>query len=781
MKNDLSPELVREAIEGGITFLKVTQFKNGSWEEPDTQHVGGFTALCTLALLNAGVTVEDPCMQRALKYLRRLNPTKTEAASTYVTSLQTMVFCMAEPEVDENLIRRNVQWLTETQISKGAKEGAWSYPNGNGDPSNSQFALLALYEAERIGYAVPDIIWERATKYWGKFQNVDGSWAYLNLPPTADISAPGTGSMTCAGIVSLLIASEKSQPADARIASGKLIPCLRTQTDDSKRISHGMRWMRSHFSVTRNPGSDRWIYYYLYGMERLGRMTSQRYMGQHDWFREGTHYLLMKRHMMTQKNNVVVFWKGDVAPHETYEIISTAFALLFLSKGRLPLLLSKVEYTEDASDYDWNWHRHDTINLTAYVERQWKRNLTTQNLKLAAASVEDLLHSPVLYLGGVNSPLPKDAKMQREYAQKLRDYLDRGGFIIAEAVAPGGTFDAGFRRLLALMFPEEEISPYLMPPEHPIWTAEKKIPPEFLRPVYCLDHGCRTALVYIPMKGNQQASLSCTWELANELKRQNRHLHSSQILAEIEAGLNLGVNILAYATHRELKTKDTNFALQQELTPENIMVNRGKLAVANLRHGGGCDVAPTALRNLLIKSSEVLNIRSGILEKTINITSPEIFDYPVVFMQGRHAFRLTPAEKKQLQTYLLRGGTIFANAICASKEFDASFREMISEIMPENKMSFISPEDPLLSSRFGGYDLSTVSVRMPRKDFSRPSPSQKSAPRLEGIYFQDHYAVIYSSLDISCALEKHAGECMGYTAEDAAKIGINILLYTLQQ
>jgi len=40
--------------------------------------------------------------------------------------------------------------------------------------------------------------------------------------------------------------------------------------------------------------------------------------------------------------------------------------------------------------------------------------------------------------------------------------------------------------------------------------------------------------------------------------------------------------------------------------------------------------------------------------------------------------------------------------------------------------------------------------------------------------------VIFSPYDLSCALENQASiECRGYVREDAAKIGINCLLYAM--
>ena len=40
--------------------------------------------------------------------------------------------------------------------------------------------------------------------------------------------------------------------------------------------------------------------------------------------------------------------------------------------------------------------------------------------------------------------------------------------------------------------------------------------------------------------------------------------------------------------------------------------------------------------------------------------------------------------------------------------------------------------------------------------------------------------MIFSQFDLSCALEKHDSlECRGYKREDAARIGLNVLLYSL--
>src|SRR5208283_2642225 len=128
-----------------------------------------------LALLNAGVPLNEEHVEKALNYLRDLRP-----KTTYVISLQTMVLCRATPAADQDVIAQNVQWLEGSQIKSGPPDskGGWSYNAMPGerivvaDGSNSQFALLALYEAGRaaesgqINVTISRETWERVRNYW---------------------------------------------------------------------------------------------------------------------------------------------------------------------------------------------------------------------------------------------------------------------------------------------------------------------------------------------------------------------------------------------------------------------------------------------------------------------------------------------------------------------------------------------------------------------------------------------------------------------------------------
>ncbi len=755
----MTAEQVRQAIDRGVTYLKNQQQADGSWldQGPLIMH-GGVSALCTLALLNCGAEPDDDAMQQALQYLRGLRSDKT-----YVVSLQTMVFARATPEKDRVLIRDNVEWLEKTQIRANDRNnfnnwsnGGWTYPVvGFGireaDNSNSQFALLALHEAERVGVSASDATWQRAKEYWERYQNRDGSWGY-NRGNTI-----GTGSMTCAGITSLVIASDRVHSSDAKVVGNHIRCCLPHNTKDDEYINNGIQWLGDHFSVTHNPGpAPINNLYYLYGLERVGRLTAKHFLprshpklGQPDradWYREGA------EHLVRIQDAVLGSWQtpgvGDANP-----VIGTCFALLFLSKGRWPVLLDKLEHRP--AD-DWNLHRNDVANLTRYVERRWKLDLTWQVSDLRLATVEELLQSRVLYLCGSQDPVPEGPAERKVLAQKLRDYIDRGGFLFAEAYCGGERgeeFDRGFRQLMKLVFPEPEYKLNLLEPEHPIWRAEEDIRPSQMRPLLGVEFGCRTSVVYAPPdpKADPRPALSCLWELSRPGRGEK---YGRPVQAQIDAALSLGINVLAYATNRELQPKDFYFKPTIPTGPGD-KIERGRLYVATLRHPGGCNSAPRAVTNLMETAAAQLKIRTQVRDTLLDISDDALFNYHLVFMHGRSAFHLTDMERKRLKLYIERGGMLLADSICANRAFSESFRREMAAVFSDHKLEPILVKDPLLSKTYGGSDLRIVSRRDPAPPPTEGGrrevpPPKRVPPELEGIKFGDRWGVVFSPYDLSC-------------------------------
>lgn len=748
--SDLNKSEVRQAIDRGVAYLKGKQRPGGDWRESfSVLPEGGTTALCTLALLNSGAAADDPAIISALQKLRTY-----ERESVYVVALQTMVFCRATPKKDGLRIKENVRWLEGCQLTGGPNKGGWRYGRnrGNGDPSNTQFALLALHEAERVGIKANDQTWRLAHNYWLKLQQPNGGWSYSSSPPSP------SGSMTCAGIASLAITSGRVGGGDADVVDGQVRCC--TRKSDNEAMENGIRWLERNFSVERNPGARMWHFYYVYALERVGRMTARRFIGDHDWYREGVDFLL--RVQIRHPG----FWKGS-GMAENDPQIATSMALLFLAKGRRPVVAAKLRF--GLSD-DWNNHRNDLANLTFHTEQRWERDLTWQVVDSRGSTVEDLLQAPVLYLSGSKAPSLTPVQKRR-----LRDYLDRGGFLFAEACCDGTGFDQGFRRLMEDIFPEPEYRLKVLPPEHPIWRAEERVDPDHLKPLLGIDYGCRTSVVYCP------ADLSCYWELS----RAGREMeYAPAVRNEIDAALAMGVNVLTYATGREPRYKDEVRTPLEERGGDDPL-DRTTIRVAKLRHPGSCNAAPAALNNLLRVAEKALGASLSAPREPVPISKQTLERYHLVFMHGRNAFRFTDAEREALREYLKNGGMLMADSVCASRAFTNSFREEMRQILPEQKLTRIAADDALLTSHYGGYDIRKVTRRDPSGgEDGQPleTRERRVPPELEAITLGERYAVIFSPYDLSCALERgHAIECRGYIGEDAARIGVNIILYSLNR
>lgn len=746
---ELTAEKAREAIRRAVGSLRASQNRaRGTWDGP-ARFKGGATSLCTLALLNAGVPSDDGQIQAALRNLRKIGNPET----TYGTSLQTMVFCTAEPERDWESIRQNVKWLEKTQVMEGEGIGGWSYGNrmnGRPDESNSQFALLALNEAELRGIPVRREVWERAVTYWTKRQRKDGSWSYSSNPN-------GKGSMTCAGISSLIIAKRNLEMGDASIGLNGRVQCCGAQQDDDA-ISRGLEWMGRNFSAKHNPSSQpgiqrTYLFYYLYGLERIGRLSGRRFIGEHDWYREGADFLIDDQNLKGE-------WKGM---HDTH--ITTAMALLFLAKGQRPVVISKLTH-EPAND--WNHHRQDIGNLTRYIERRWKKPMTWQVIDHSAATVEDLLQSPVLFLSGRDGLKLDDAEKK-----SLQEYVQQGGFIFAEACCNGGKgFDRDFRALMAELFPDNPLR--LLPPDHPVWYAEQRVPANYLRPLYGIDSCCRTSVVYCP------SNLGCFWELSRGQGLQ----YEAKVQKEMEAMLAIGSNVVAYATNRQLRDKlDVPQPVIDESGKNKIL--RGTLRVAKLQHTGGSDDAPAALANLLRAAGNHLQIRVDPSRILLPATEPKLPDFPALFVHGRNNFKWSENERAAIKEFIENGGVIFGDSICASKEFAQAFEREIKGAFPQARWQRIPPQHPMFGDTFGGFDLSQIKLRQsPKQSANGAMRSQIDTvtPFLEGIEIDGRFVVIFSPNDISCALESNASsDCLGYPSGDAARLGVNILLYALRQ
>ena len=729
-------EEVERAIRSGVRYLLKQQKSDGSWTETDEDARTGSTSLVTLALLTAGEPVDSPGITKALEYLRKYDPGQLD--SVYSVSLQTMVFAAASPKADVVKIQANVQWLEEAQLKPGDHApwpGSWSYKGSktrHGDNSNTQYALLGLNAASEVGVKVNEEVWKLAREYWQRYQQRDGSWAY-----TPDAANGASASMTCAGISSLVISGLKRFRGAERLVGDRGVEdCGKGAADPN--LDAGIRWLSTHFQVGQNFGAgQQWKYYYLYGLERTGRLSGVRFFGDHDWYREGAEELVH------DQDKLEGFWRGQ--QYERYPWISTSFALLFLAKGRSPVVINKLRH---GSGTDWNNDADDVRNLVGAVSRDWNHLLTWQVVDPNYAKVEDLLQAPIAFINGHDAP-----ELTPLGERNLRDFVDQGGFIFAEACCGRPEFDRGFRALMKRIFPEQDYELHPLAADHAVWRSHWPLNPQD-RPLWGIEHGCRTVVVYSP------DDLSCDW---NQIETQPD-------LPRVTRSTRIGQNVVDYATGRELPADKLSTPEAKDFKIEAIP-KRGALRIAKLRHAGDWNVAPLAIPNLTTTLRDKLKIDVVINHKELYPRDPNLLHYPLIYIHGRAALSFDEEDRAALRKHLdPGGGVLFADAACGSPAFDAAFRKFAAELMPGNPMIPIPRDDDIYTNKTH-FDLKDV-------QYTKPAGGGKDFPQLEGIKVNGRWAVIYSKYDIGCALEKHQGlDCKGYTYESAMRIASNIVIY----
>jgi hypothetical protein len=615
-------------------------------------------------------------------------------------------------------------------------------------------------------------------------QNQDGGWGYIPGSGAGAFGGESKLSMTTAGLCGLLIAGmELNHGRELLQANGTAQNCGLYAEDEPTRKA--LTYIGKHFQVEAKHAP----YYNLYGIERAGRLSGLRFFNDHDWYREGCEYLVK-----TQDSKGYWFVQNARWSDFGFRTINTAFALLFLSKGRTPVLISKLAHGPQprgtwavaggqAQQQDWNNDRNDLRHLVEHASKHlfkrqplaWQtfdmeRALTAAQGPAVVLNDEDfleitseLLQSPIAYITGHRSLVKGvNAGFTERERRLVREYVESGGFIFAEACCGSTEFDKGFHEFVSKVFEDELVD---LPADHAVWTAFAKVKPGTFR-LKGLQRGCRWALIY------SRDDLSCRWETGKPDDPQ------------CVMAFKMGLNIIAYATGNEPpQPRLTRVELAVIDDKKAADIPEGFLKIGQLNFKPGVEsndwkLAPKAMSNVLVHLHKTRGIDVAVKWEEVAVSAKKkIIDHKFIYMHGRKGFELPKGQLGDLRFNLEKGGLLFADACCGSKEFDVSFRAFIKDLLPNHKLEPIPPNDPLFSQELNRTALTAANIRARTE---KKGGIQPVAPRLEGVKIDDRWAVIYSPIDIGCALERHQSpECLGYTPDSALRIASAAVLYQL--
>lgn len=105
-----------------------------------------------------------------------------------------------------------------------------------------------------------------------------------------------------------------------------------------------------------------------------------------------------------------------------------------------------------------------------------------------------------------------------------------------------------------------------------------------------------------------------------------------------------------------------------------------KLAVLKYSGGGDWYANPTALQNLSTFCNKELNTTINPQNATVDVGSPELFDYPWIHMTGHGNVIFSDADAENLRTYLMSGGFLH---IDDNYGMDPYVRVAMKKVFPE--------------------------------------------------------------------------------------------------
>jgi hypothetical protein len=150
---------------------------------------------------------------------------------------------------------------------------------------------------------------------------------------------------------------------------------------------------------------------------------------------------------------------------------------------------------------------------------------------------------------------------------------------------------------------------------------------------------------------------------------------------------------------------------------------------------------------------------------SVKLSSGELFEFPLVIMTGEGGFTLPDEERRNLRSFVERGGLLLASAGCSSPEWDRSFRSEMAAIFPEYPMAAVKMDHPIFHTV---YDVKELKAK---HGTPRPLEAVTINHRIGVIYAQDGLNDTAHSEGCCC--------CGGNEITNCLQVNVNILAYAL--
>lgn len=773
--DQLTDREIQWAIEALKTGLYDLQGAKGTWERQYPQgslsylnsHEGGQTALAVLALLDAGESYQEKRLRPALDFLA-----SRQSDYTYVRSLRAHIWAML-PQRFMKALNAERTWLLGAY---GYNSGSWNYTsiemNSGYDNSLTQYGVLGLWEAAKRGLPVPPKLWKRVEDHYLRTQLLDGGWNYRPQWSGA------RGSMTAAGLTCLFITQDFLHAAD-------YLGLSRHERPEEQAIQKGLQWLDENFTTKHHPGgpgkaSEYYFYYYLYGIERVGLASGYRRFADQDWFRSGASAIIerMCDPVFDSAHRLIGYRVkprlGSTGDTEV-RVVQLSFALMFLSHGRMPIVVSKLRDDELA----WNNRPRDAAHLARWVGDEVEERRNWQILDIDRP-MEEWFDGPMVYFA-TQEPLKyvdeyheairrrnagsenwEDATPTR--FEQIRRYLELGGLMITNADGHRKATTDSIRELALTMFPNFKWR--RLPEDHWAYTLSS---PVVNRPVlYGLTNGVRDLIIHFEKT-----------DVGAALQADNRN-RDADIFATVS-------NIYYYASERgltrarlELKLfgNRPEAALDPGVSPRSVTIWRGV-------YSGNWNPEPAADEMI----AQRLHAHRALDLSFMDVPLSDLADFNegiqghLLWVRGTDTVKFSEQELQGLREYLDRGGVVFFENVGGVSDFGRTAEETIRSIYAEKRFRRTT-RHPLITGEGmeTGQDASRVTYRLYSLDRFGTRETKSRIRTLNPRNEKDGPNVFVSRDDLSYSmLDQPRWGISGYIPRDAEKLIGNLIEFSMSK
>ena len=201
------------------------------------------------------------------------------------------------------------------------------------------------------------------------------------------------------------------------------------------------------------------------------------------------------------------------------------------------------------------------------------------------------------------------------------------------------------------------------------------------------------------------------------------------------------------------------------------VAQKQEVKIALLKYNGGGDwyANPTSLPNLIAYCNTNLKTNINPEPATIEIGTPELFNYPFAHITGHGNIIFSESEANNLRIYLEGGGFLHVDDNYGIDEF---FRREIKKVFPEKELVELPPGHPIFHQKY------KFNEGLPKIHEHDNKP-----PQAFGIFIDDRLVCLYThEADLGDGWEDaDVHNDPAEVREKALKMGANIIQYVFGQ